>query len=118
MAAVAEYSAQILPDATVRAEGFAPAAADAASRSFAVHLARSNKTLNVGQQETLLDALRRNGVVIASGCEQGVCGVCTIEVLDGTVLHNDEVLSDEERDGQRLMCPCVSRAQGRLILDL
>ncbi|TAM50012.1 MAG: oxidoreductase [Paraburkholderia sp.] len=118
MAAVAKYSEQTLPDAIVRTEGFAPAPADPASRSFPVHLARSNKTLDVGQQETLLDALRRNGVVIASGCEQGVCGSCVIEVLEGTVLHNDEVLSDEERDGQRLMCPCVSRAQGRLTLNL
>jgi vanillate O-demethylase ferredoxin subunit len=118
MAAVAAHAAQIVPGATLRTEQFSPAPADPASHSFSVHLAKSNMTLDVGQQESLLDVLRRHGLAVTSGCEQGVCGACVIEVLGGIVLHNDDVLCDEERKHQRLMCACVSRAEGRLTLNL
>jgi vanillate O-demethylase ferredoxin subunit len=118
MSTLSGLSSQLLPSASVLTEAFSATAPDANARAFTIHLAKSNATLEVGEQETLIEVLRRNGVAIASGCEQGVCGMCATEVLSGSVVHLDDALSDDEREAQHLMCPCVSRANGRVILNL
>ncbi|MCP3727091.1 PDR/VanB family oxidoreductase [Paraburkholderia sp. CNPSo 3272] len=118
MSTLSGLSSQLLPSASVHTEAFGAATPDANARPFIVHLAKSNATLEVGGHETLIEVLRRNGVSIASGCEQGVCGMCATEVISGSVTHLDDALSDEERNAQRLMCPCVSRGHGYLTLNL
>jgi phthalate 4,5-dioxygenase reductase subunit len=62
----------------------------------------------VSAQETLLDALRRERIEVASSCESGTCGTCRIRLISGVALHRDAVLDADER--QRFIMPCVSRA--------
>jgi phthalate 4,5-dioxygenase reductase subunit len=62
----------------------------------------------VSTQETLLDALRRERIEVASSCESGTCGTCRIRLVSGAVQHRDAVLDENERT--RYLMPCVSRA--------
>ncbi|MFC7620340.1 2Fe-2S iron-sulfur cluster-binding protein [Microlunatus sp. GCM10028923] len=98
----------------------APASSAGPRRRFEVDLARSGRRFEVGADETILTALRRDGFGhAASSCEQGWCGSCETRVLAGTPEHHDTVLTDDERQEADRMMICVGRAaDGRLTLDL
>ncbi len=100
-------------------EDFSPDPSAKVGGSFEVTLARSGLTFRVGEEESLLDALVRQGISHASSCEQGVCGTCLTRVLAGRPEHRDHFLSEEERAAGELILPCVSRAStAKLLLDL
>jgi glycolate oxidase FAD binding subunit len=86
---------------------------------FSVSVASSGAAVRVGADETLLGALKRDGVHAPYSCQQGFCGTCRVRVLGGDVEHRDTLLTDPERDAG-MMLVCVSRAAGdaELILDL
>jgi ferredoxin-NADP reductase len=86
---------------------------------FSVSVASSGAAVRVGADETLLGALKREGVHAPYSCQQGFCGTCRVRVLGGDVEHRDTLLTDPERDAG-MMLVCVSRAAGdaELILDL
>lgn len=89
------------------------------NQPFRVHLARQRLQVEVGREQTLLDALRAAQVEVDSSCEVGGCGTCLVPVLDGEVEHRDFYLSEEEQQHGRQMLCCVSRAKGdTLLLDL
>ncbi|CAO5151499.1 Phenoxybenzoate dioxygenase subunit beta [Frankia sp. AiPs1] len=90
------------------------------ARAFDVVLAASGgRTVRVGADQSLLDALDRAGVDVPSSCREGTCASCETTVLDGEVDHRDSVLSDAERASNATMMICVSRARSeRLTLDL
>jgi ferredoxin-NADP reductase len=97
----------------------APAHKPASDESFEVHLQKSGKVLRVATDESLLDALLRGGVPIASSCRDGICGTCEVRVISGTPEHRDCVLSTEDAARGDRMLPCVSRCRGdKLVLDL
>jgi len=104
-------------------ESFVPQPAPAGAgdhRPFQLELARSGRVIDVGADESILEALHRSGVDhAASSCRQGWCGSCETRVLAGVPEHRDTVLAEEERaDADRMMI-CVGRATGeRMTLDL
>ena len=84
---------------------------------FRLELSRSEKSLVVRADQSILEALDEAGIAAPSSCRTGTCRTCVQTVLDGEVLHRDSVLSDHDRIN--LMCPCVSRSAGEhLTLDL
>lgn len=116
-----ERSCTTWPEHALRTERFtaAPQAASAREGSFEVHLARSGKTVTVTPDLSVLDAVREAGAEVLSSCEQGACGTCLTDVLEGTPDHRDSVLADHERAASDCMLLCVSRSCGeRLVLDL
>lgn len=106
------------PSAAIHFESFgADTKARADDRAFTVQLARSDKTFQVGTQQSLLYALKEHGILVPSSCESGTCGSCKVKLLEGNADHRDLVLMDEER-GDYIMA-CVSRAcSDKLVLDL
>lgn len=87
--------------------------------AFEVVLADSDLTLQVGNQQTLLEALTAAGVDVPSDCCEGLCGTCEVAVTDGHIDHRDLVLSRTERKANDRMMACCSRAAGkRLTLAL
>lgn len=118
----------------LRVERFAPAAkpaTDAASggaaagdgagggATFRVTLARSGVELEVGPEQSIMEAARAAGVDVPSSCEQGICGTCETRVLDGLPDHRDQLLTPEEQARGETMMVCVSRARSAsLTLDL
>lgn len=88
---------------------------------FTVRLARSELDVHVGEDESILEAVEAANVDAPYLCRGGVCGQCETRVLkcDGTLKHNDEFLTEEERAGGEQLMICMSRFRGReLILDL
>ncbi|VTN10146.1 Phthalate dioxygenase reductase [Raoultella terrigena] len=52
-------------------------------------------------------------------CEQGICGSCITDVIDGIPDHRDCVLTDEEKAANTQITLCCSRSKSPvLVLDL
>ncbi|MBC2637869.1 MULTISPECIES: PDR/VanB family oxidoreductase [unclassified Rhodococcus (in: high G+C Gram-positive bacteria)] len=86
---------------------------------FEVELSRTGKTLTVGPDQTILDALLECGIKAANSCGEGVCGSCETTVLEGEVDHRDAVLDDDEKAENEVMMICCSRARSpRIVLDM
>lgn len=110
-----------LPANAIHTEFFVPGESAQAGDDdpFDVELARSGRIIEVGRDETLIEALRSQGVEIETSCEQGVCGTCVTDVLEGEPDHRDFFLMDDEKAANTKMCVCVSRSKTkRLVLDL
>lgn len=107
------------PDEAVHFEYFKNTNEVDDSRTFEVSLARSALTLQVPGGTSILEVLREHGVPMPSSCEQGACGTCSVNVLDGEVDHQDVYLNDTEKKAGDRMMTCVSRAKSeRLVLDV
>jgi ferredoxin-NADP reductase len=88
---------------------------------FEVELAKSARTIRVQEDESILQALESAGVDAPYLCRGGACGQCETAVVscEGSILHYDHYLSDEEKRSGRKIMICVSRLKGsRLTLDL
>ena len=66
--------------------------------SFSVNGHREQ--IDVEPRRTLADALREDLGLTGThlGCEQGVCGTCLCDVLEGVPDHRDSYLTPEETD--------------------
>jgi len=79
-------------------------------KSFEVVAAKSGKTIIVNEGQTIVDALANSGIELDVSCEQGVCGTCITNVLEGTPDHQDLYLDDDEKASNALIMPCCSRS--------
>ena len=87
---------------------------------FQIELPRIDLRIDVGSQETMIDALMRSGIDVMSDCLRGECGLCALPVLraTGPIDHRDVFLSDTERHEDSRICACVSRvAGGTIVID-
>jgi vanillate O-demethylase ferredoxin subunit len=106
-------------ETNVHREYFGAAPVASGEQPFTVTLARLGTSVEVGPQETIVQALARSGVEISVSCEQGVCGTCLTRVLDGVPDHRDSYLMDREKAANDQILPCCSRAKSAtLVLDL
>ncbi len=110
------------PAGALRVERFAAPVVDrdpADEHAVEVVLAESGRSLLVGPDTSILQALLDDGVDVLHDCQDGICGACETKVIEGEVDHRDYVLSDRERAANDCMMVCVSRACGkRLVLGL
>lgn len=82
-----------------------------------VELRRSGLKLDVGPDQSILDAMIEAGCDPMFDCKRGECGACSVKVLEGEAEHHDYCLSEDER-ADNMMCVCVSRARSMtLVLD-
>ncbi len=80
------------------------------SEGIKVKLARSNKTIFVEQDSSILFALLDAGVDLPFSCGSGLCGSCEVDVISGVPEHKDFVLTEEERASNKTMMICCSGA--------
>ena len=107
------------PDEAVHFEYFKNPNTIDDSSEFEIALARSCLTLKVPSGKTIVEILRYNNVAISTSCEQGACGTCIIDVLEGEPDHQDVYLREFEKTSQKKIISCVSRAKSkRLVLDI
>jgi ferredoxin-NADP reductase/nitrite reductase/ring-hydroxylating ferredoxin subunit len=107
------------PDDAVHFEYFKNTTEIDDSSTFEISLARSALTLDVPGGKTILEVLRDNGVPMPSSCEQGACGTCSVNVLEGEPDHQDVHLNKSEKAAGNRIMTCVSRAKSaRLVLDI
>lgn len=89
------------------------------SGSFQLKLKKSGKKIQVKADQSILDALEEEGFELPFSCRAGICRTCETTICSGIADHQDMILSDEERDANRTMLICVSRAKSQILeLDL
>jgi ferredoxin-NADP reductase len=105
------------PDGALHRERFTPknVSSSRPDGEFTVRLAQSGKCLEVPADRTLLEVLEDAGLDIANSCRAGICGTCELGVVEGIPEHNDDVLSDAERESNQVILPCVSRSKSALL---
>ena len=105
------------PDEAIHSEEFL---APQSGLPFEVTLARSGKVVEVGEHQSLLEALEAADVDAPYLCRGGACGQCETDVIrhEGTFVHRDHWLSDEQKSCGTKIMPCVSRFEGKtLVID-
>lgn len=109
------------PPGSLRVERFTakPLAETVRQEAFEVVLERSELTLTIPPDRSILDVAEQAGIGVLSSCSEGTCGTCETPVLAGEPEHRDSVLTDEEKAANDCMMICVSRSRRpRLVLDL
>jgi len=92
---------------------------DATGKSFEVEAQASGVTVTVGPEETIARALAKAGIPVDVKCEEGICGTCLTEVVDGVPDHRDLFLTDAEKAENTEIMICCSRAKSKkLILNI
>jgi CDP-4-dehydro-6-deoxyglucose reductase len=79
-----------------------------------VTIQSSGHTFPVNDGETVLAAALREGIVIAYGCRNGVCGTCKGRLIEGAVdygTYQDKAMTEAERQsGMALFCQARPRS--------
>ena len=115
---IAGAKAQGYADTQIHREYF-NAEVDISGGAFEVFAMRSNQTFTVGEGVSVVEALACVGITVEVSCQEGVCGTCLVDVIEGEVDHRDVYLTDEEKAANDQMLVCCSRAKSsRLVLDL
>jgi ferredoxin-NADP reductase len=92
-------------------------AADIGGDPFEVEvLNKGNKVLAVGEDESLLEVLKKEFGDVPSSCEVGNCGTCKVTLKAGKVDHRGTALLTEEKS--TTMLSCVSRGIGRIAIEI
>lgn len=86
--------------------------------AFDVELIDSGLHLTVAKDQTLLSCLLAKGIDVNFDCNEGLCGSCQIQVLEGELDHRDKVLTQTERQRGQSMMSCCSRAKGTIKIKL
>lgn len=90
-------------------------------KAFQAKLVRSNLTVDVGPEQSILEAVEAAGVDAPYLCRGGACGQCETAVVscDGELEHNDHFLEPENKASGKKIMICVSRIKGSAVtLDL
>jgi tetrachlorobenzoquinone reductase len=100
-------------------ERFTNHAPAGAVSGYTVHLARSGLTVRIESGQTIVEALRNEGIQVTTSCEQGVCGSCETRIVAGRPDHHDVILTDDEKASNKTMMICCSGSlDDVLVLDL
>jgi ferredoxin-NADP reductase len=114
-----EAMTALRPRDHVHVERFTAAEEADSSGGFEIVLARSGKTLRVEPGKSILDTILEQGIFAKYSCTEGVCGECETAVIEGTPVHRDSYLLDEEKAANdRMMICCSGCAGARLVLDI
>ncbi len=107
-----------LPSKQIHFEYFS-AEVDTSGAEFEVFAAASGVTVRVPDGTSIAKALKAAGVKVDVSCEEGVCGTCICDVLEGVPDHRDHFLNDEEKEDGDQIAVCCSRSKSpRLVLDI
>ena len=98
-----------IPESQIHQEHFG-AEIDPNGEAFTVVCTRSNKTLPVPPEKTILQVLTEAGIDVQTSCQQGVCGSCLTTVLKGTPEHRDMVQTESEKAINSKIAVCCSRS--------
>lgn len=99
------------PEKAVHFELFSTGQDSRERNAFTVELTDSQREIEVQAEETLLDALLREGINAPHACKIGGCGSCEVEVVSGEVDHRDHFLSNENKVTRKSILTCCSRAK-------
>lgn len=80
-----------------------------------------SRTIDVPDNQYILDAADANGIDLPATCRGGICGACVVRVAKGTVDQSDiDDLSftlDEEEQAQGMALLCMARATSDVVVE-
>lgn len=91
----------------------APAEGDA---PFEIRVTGHEAPIPVPVGKTALQALLDAGIDVPHACREGECGMCVLDVTEGTPDHRDNFLNPEVRAAGNCMAVCVSRSKTPVIV--
>lgn len=75
-----------------------------------VQLLPSEKTFECDEDETILSAALREGLILPYGCKNGACGSCKADLIDGHVdygVYQQRAMTEEERTRGKVLTCCA-----------
>jgi phenol hydroxylase P5 protein len=79
--------------------------------SYQLTIEPLGQTIEIGEDQTLLDACLRAGVWLPHACCHGLCATCKVQVQDGEIEHGNAspfALMDFERDEGKCLACCAT----------
>ena len=87
--------------------------------SYEVTIEPLGETVEVEEDQTILDACLRAGIWLPHACCHGLCATCKVQVLEGDVEHGEAspfALMDFEREEGKCLA-CVSVPESDLVIE-
>jgi phenol/toluene 2-monooxygenase (NADH) P5/A5 len=87
--------------------------------SYQLTIEPIGQTIEIEEDQTLLDACLRAGVWLPHACCHGLCATCKVQVVDGEVEHGEAspfALMDFERDEGKCLA-CCARVQSDVTIE-
>lgn len=88
------------------------------SSHFALSVPAFGTQTSISAEETLLDALEREGLPIIGACRAGVCGSCKCKVESGEVQSSSAMALTPEQVAEGYVLACSSQARSDLQLTI
>ncbi|WP_345816524.1 hybrid-cluster NAD(P)-dependent oxidoreductase [Paraburkholderia sp. PREW-6R] len=114
-----EASAEALTEPLIEAvpEAIPQAVPGETESRFKVSFAKSNREIECGSSQHVLDAAKKAGVRLPASCTQGMCGTCKVKLLSGEVAmkHAGGIRQREIDQGMVLLC--CSKPLSDLVVD-
>ncbi len=79
---------------------------------------RQNATYQVNPRQSLLDALRDQGVDLPYGCKYGGCITCAAKLISGDVDQRRQVALNNRQINDGYIILCVARATSDITLEI
>ncbi|AGF73707.1 PDR/VanB family oxidoreductase [Corynebacterium halotolerans] len=107
-----------LSEESIHFENFKPTEPEEAYENTEFDVELDGETYHVPADRSIVEVLNDAGCGIDTSCEEGICGTCIMEVLEGTPEHRDNVLTKSDREAGETMAVCVSRTKDpKLVLE-
>lgn len=89
------------------------------TEAFRVRLRDAGVEFVIPPDRSMLDVLNEAGHEVMSDCRRGECGVCALDVVgvEGEIDHRDVFFGGDQKQANRKICACVSRARGTITID-
>jgi vanillate O-demethylase ferredoxin subunit len=119
MEAVAQIVTPMVGETNVHTEHFEAAEVDnSGDTAFTVEL-DTGESFEIPADRSILSVLEDNGVDVFKSCEEGICGSCVSNVLEGEPEHRDNCLSVADKAAGDQIALCVSRSKSpKLVIEL
>jgi ferredoxin len=82
-----------------------------------LQFARSNKTVPLPPDQTVLEVAEAHDVPIDYACRVGVCGTCKIKLLEGKVTMEVEDALTPEDKANSIILACQAKSIGNLVVE-
>ncbi|MFW0794846.1 PDR/VanB family oxidoreductase [Gordonia sp. CPCC 205515] len=118
MTKVVALAEQYVPADAVHFEAFHAGEQPGTDANTGFEVELDGETYQVPADKSIVEVLEENGCDVDTSCQEGICGTCIMQVLQGDPEHRDNVLTKAERESGEVMAVCVSRTKGpKLVLD-